>query len=251
MNDTLSYMSEDPVHRVHHQGALTFSLLYAWDENFILPLSHDEVVHGKGSLLGRMPGDEWQRFANLRAYYGYMFAHPGKKLLFMGAEIAPYQEWSHERGVEWHLLEYPVHSGVQTLVRDLNRLHREHPALGHRDTDPAGFAWSSCDDAAASVIAMLRFGRDPLDVVIAVSNFTPVPRHAYRVGVPAAGLWRELLNTDAECYSGSGTGNGGSVETDDLPVGGFDHSLALTVPPLATIYLEHQRNNGGPDDGHA
>jgi 1,4-alpha-glucan branching enzyme len=237
MNDTLSYMGRDPVHRRHHHGQLTFGLLYAWNENFILPLSHDEVVHGKGSLLGRMPGDEWQRFANLRAYYGYMYAHPGKKLLFMGSEIAPYNEWSHERSLDWHLLEYPVHAGVQRLVRDLNRLAREVPALHRGDFTPDGFGWASCDDSAASVIAMLRHEPGAGDTLLAVSNFTPVPREGYRVGVPVAGPWREVLNTDAHDYAGSGIGNLGSVAADGPADGGYGQSLKLTLPPLATIYL--------------
>ncbi len=245
MNDTLAYMSRDPIHRRHHHDALTFGLLYAWNENFVLPLSHDEVVHGKGSLLGRMPGDEWQRFANLRAYYAFMYAFPGKKLLFMGSEIAPYTEWDHDRSLDWHLLEHDVHRGVQSLLRDLNRLHREHPALGRMDFSPEGFAWSSCDNAHDSIVAMLRFGADPGQTVLAVSNFTPVPRADYLLGVPTGGAWREILNTDAVEYAGSGVGNGGFAEAHAVPTAGFDWSLNLVVPPLGTIYLEPETSVEG------
>ncbi len=237
MHDTLRYMKLDPVHRRWHHNELTFSLLYAFSENFVLPLSHDEVVHGKGSLLSRMPGDDWRMFANLRAYYAYMWAHPGKKLLFMGQEFAQRREWSEATQLDWELLSAPAHKGVQTLVRDLNRLHKKYPALHLRDNDPAGFGWLVADDHDQSVIAWARFGDAEDPPIVMVTNFTPEPRRAYTVGLPRAGVWREMLNTDAEVYGGSGMGNFGEVIASDAPLHGQPASAQLTLPPLATLYF--------------
>jgi 1,4-alpha-glucan branching enzyme len=238
MNDTLSYMSRDPVHRRWHHDKLTFGLLYAFAENFILPLSHDEVVHGKGSIIGKMPGDEWQKFANARAYYGFMWAHPGKKLLFMGQEFGQTSEWNFNAGLDWHLLDYTPHRGLQTFVRDLNRLYRSVPALHRRDCEGDGFRWIVVDDAAQSVVAWLRYG-DPGDrPVAAVTNFTPVPRYGYRIGLPSAGRWREILNSDASIYGGSGLGNFGAVMANDQPAHGLPASAAMLLPPLSTVVLE-------------
>ncbi len=209
MHDTLEYFKRDPVYRSHHHGELTFSLMYAFTENFVLPLSHDEVVHGKGSLLDKMPGDRWQKLANLRALYAYMWAHPGKKLLFMGGEFAQQQEWSHDRSLDWHLLDDPGHKGVQSLVGDLNRAYRDEPALWELDGDPAGFAWLELHDAPANVIAFARFSADGERMLVCVCNLSPVPRPGYRVGLPRAGAWREVVNTDAAEYGGSGVGSGG------------------------------------------
>ena len=235
MNDTLSYMSEDPVHRKHHHDKMTFGLVYAFNENFVLPLSHDEVVHGKRSLLGRMPGDEWQRLANLRAYLAGMYAHPGKKLLFMGSELAPYDEWNHDRSLDWHLLQHAPHRGVQALVRELNALYRGTPALYEIDFNDAGFEWISWDDRDNSVFSWLRRGTSG-DFVICVSNMTPVVRHDFRIGVPAGGRYRELLNTDDGRFGGSGVLNG-EVEAARTGMHGRDFSISLTLPPLATIIL--------------
>ncbi|MGH8427416.1 MAG: 1,4-alpha-glucan branching protein GlgB [Gammaproteobacteria bacterium] len=240
MHDTLAYMREDPVHRRWHHNQMTFGLLYAFSENFILPLSHDEVVHGKGSLIGKMPGDDWQKFANLRAYYGFMFGHPGKKLLFMGGEFAQWREWNHDASLDWHLLDYAPHRGVQNLVRDLNRSYREWPALHRRDCEGAGFEWVVADDADQSVFAFLRHGEASDAPVLVISNFTPVPRHAYRIGVPRAGRWREVLNTDAATYGGSNLGNAGGVEATPVAAHGHGQSVSLTLPPLATCFFVHE-----------
>lgn len=237
MNDTLRYMSEDPVNRKHHHDKMTFGIVYAGDENFVLPLSHDEVVHGKRSILGRMPGDDWRRFANLRAYYGFMFAHPGKKLLFMGNEFAQGAEWNHDGQLAWHELEREEHQGVQTLVRDLNRLYVSTPALYEQDFDNRGFDWVDWQSADDSLLAFLRYDSNGR-FVVCVSNFTPVVRYAYRIGVPQAGLYRECINTDAAVYGGSGVGNLGEVMADSTPAHGRPASLALTLPPLATLILE-------------
>ena len=236
MHDTLEYMERDPVHRSHHQGELTFRMIYAFNENFVLPLSHDEVVHGKGSLLSKMPGDEWQQMANLRLLYGYMYSQPGKKLLFMGAEIGQRGEWRHDGALEWELLDYAPHQGVQQWVRDLNALYRGRPELHELDCEPAGFEWIDASDAANSVLSYLRIDRDRRPVCVVV-NFTPVPRRNYRVGVPATGYWRELLNSDSPAYGGSGQGNLGGVEA--MPVGwhGRQYSLNLTLPPLGVLFL--------------
>jgi 1,4-alpha-glucan branching enzyme len=240
MHDTLGYFGKEPIHRRWHHNALTFGLLYAFSENFILPLSHDEVVHGKGSLLGKMPGDRWQRFANLRAYYGFMFGHPGKKLLFMGAEIAQEREWNHAQSLDWHLLADGMYAGVQRLVRDLNQAYREIAALHERDCEPSGFEWIVADDDQQSVLVFLRRGRDDARPALVACNFTPVPRYGYRVGVPLPGFWRERLNTDAGIYGGADIGNGGGVSSLPEPSHGRPHSLNLTLPPLGTLMLERQ-----------
>jgi 1,4-alpha-glucan branching enzyme len=237
MNDTLAYFRRDPVHRRFHQSQIRFSLWYAWNENFVLPLSHDEVVHAKGSLVRKMPGDDWQRFANLRLLYGYMWGHPGKKLLFMGGELAQWREWNHDSSLDWHLLDQPGNRGVQAWVRDLNRLLASMPALHTVDFASEGFAWISHTDDANSVIAFVRYPRADGAPVLVVCNFTPVPREAYRLGVPRAGRWRELLNSDSALYGGSGRGNLGVVATDAIAAHGHEQSLALTLPPLAVVYL--------------
>jgi len=242
MHDTLAYMARDPIHRSHHQGELSFGLVYAFNENFVLPLSHDEVVHGKGSLINKMPGDGWQQFANLRAYYGFMWGHPGKKLLFMGGEFAQRREWNHDHSLDWHLLEAgadPGHAGVQALVRDLNHLQRSLPALHQRDFSPDGFEWISHDDTAHSVLAWVRHGDEGARPVLVVCNLTPAVRHAYRVGVPRAGTWVERLNTDSAHYGGSNVGQPlGAVPSQAITAHGRAQSVSLTLPPLATVYLE-------------
>jgi 1,4-alpha-glucan branching enzyme len=239
MHDLLGYMSREPVHRKHHQSQLSFGLVYAFHENFALPLSHDEVVHGKGSLYQRMPGDAWQKAANLRAFYGLMYGHPGKKLLFMGGEFGQTREWSHDRSLDWHLLAAgPFHLGLQRLVRDLNGVYRRERALHEVDFEPAGFEWVDCNDWQSSVVAFLRRGRDSGDVVLVVSNFTPVVRSDYRVGVPRPGRWRELVNTDADAYGGSGQGNAGGVWAEPKAWHGRPHSLLLTLPPLSSVILK-------------
>ncbi|WP_207388270.1 1,4-alpha-glucan branching protein GlgB [Lichenihabitans psoromatis] len=238
MHDTLEYISTDPVHRQWHHDQLTFGLLYGFSENFILPLSHDEVVHGKKSILSKMPGDEWQRFANARAYYGFMWAHPGKKLLFMGQEFGQTQEWKESQSLDWHLLQYPFHAGLKALVRDLNRVYGDTPSLYARDCEPEGFRWIVADDRQQSVLAWLRTGNPGDAPVAAVSNFTPVPRSAYRIGLPMAGHWREIMNTDATVYGGSGTGNLGGVVATEVPAHGLPASAEIYLPPLATVYFE-------------
>ncbi len=237
MHDTLGYFRQDPIHRKHHQNSLTFGLLYAFSENFVLPLSHDEVVHGKGSLIRQMAGDRWQKFANLRAYFGFMWTHPGKKLLFMGCEFAQDREWNHDRSLDWHLLDDEPHRGMQTLVADLNRLYRGNPALHRYDCEPRGFEWIDADDAEQSVLVYLRKGDEGDPPVLVACNLTPVVRSDYRVGVPEGGAWREILNTDAEAYGGSNVGNGGHLNAEDVPWHGREASLRLTLPPLATIVL--------------
>ncbi|MCB0325619.1 MAG: alpha amylase C-terminal domain-containing protein, partial [Bdellovibrionales bacterium] len=236
-NDVLSYMSKAPIHRSFHHNNLTFGLLYAFHENFILPLSHDEVVHGKGSLIGKMPGDDWQKFANLRLLFGYMYGHPGKKLLFMGAELAQWGEWNADASLDWHLLEYPQHRGIWQWLRDLNQMLQAEPALYERDFEHEGFRWVDCFDAAASVVSFLRFGAEDSPPVLCVCNFTPVPRTDYRIGVPLDGYWEELLNSDATVYGGSGLGNMGGVLADDTPAHDLPFSLSLTLPPLATVFF--------------
>ena len=237
MHDTLHYMQTDPLYRSHHYNELTFGLIYAFSENFVLPLSHDEVVYGKGSLIQKMPGDEWQRFANLRAYYGFMWAHPGKKLIFMGCEIAQWKEWNHDSEIDWDLLDQLRHRGIQALVRDLNRLYLHQTALHQRDSVSTGFRWVIGDDIANSVFAFLRYGNDDGQMVLVVCNMTPVPRFAYAVGVPRPGIWRELLNTDADVYGGSNMGNGGEAVTADVPMHGEAQALFLTLPPLSAVFL--------------
>jgi len=236
MHDTLKYFQQDPVHRKYHHSRLTFSLWYAFTENFVLPLSHDEVVHGKGSLIGRMPGDEWQQFASLRLLFGYMWTHPGKKLLFMGGEFGQRREWQHEESLEWHVLGYPLHAGVQRWVRDLNHLYRRTPALYELDFSDAGFSWIDCDDADESVISFLRRDRSG-GVAVVACNFTPVPRERYRIGVPHGGRWHERLNSDAADYGGSGQGNLGALDAAQLPSHGHGFSLHLRLPPLAVVVL--------------
>jgi 1,4-alpha-glucan branching enzyme len=237
MHDTLHYMECDPVYRRYHHNELTFGLIYAFSENFVLPLSHDEVVYGKGSLIQKMPGDEWQRFANLRAYFGFMWAHPGKKLLFMGGEIAQWQEWNHDSAIDWDLLDQPRHRGIQTLVRDLNALYRRQNALHQRDSVSTGFRWVIGDDAANSVFAFLRHGNPDGRMVLVVCNMTPVPRVGYGIGVPQPGYWREVLNTDAALYGGSNMGNAGGVDSVPAHLHGEAQALFLTLPPLSTVFL--------------
>ena len=237
VHDALEYFRKDPVHRRYHHKNLTFRMLYAFHENFVLPLSHDESVYGKGSLLEKMAGDDWQKFANLRALYGYMYAQPGKKLLFMGGEFAQRREWAHDSSLDWDLLDYPAHVGVQRWVRDLNQLYREEPALHERDCDPAGFEWIDCDDVESSVVSLLRKGQSTANLVVAVCNFTPVPRGGYRLGVPRGGFWREALNSDAVEYSGSGVGNLGGLEAEPTAHHGRPCSLVLTLPPLSVMFF--------------
>jgi 1,4-alpha-glucan branching enzyme len=243
MHDTLLYLSKDPVHRKYHHNTLTFSLLYAFRENFILPFSHDEVVHGKGSMIGKMPGDDWQKFANLRLLYGYMYLHPGKKLLFMGGEFGQWAEWNHEASLEWHLLQYDPHQGLQRWVRDLNTFLRGERALFEQDFEPAGFVWIDCHDSQQSVLSFLRQGRDPGDVVVCACNFTPVPRHNYRLGVPLGGWWKEALNSDAPLYGGSGQGNMEGVPASHVASHGHYHSLNITLPPLGIVVF-HPADEG-------
>jgi 1,4-alpha-glucan branching enzyme len=237
MHDTLAYFSQDPIHRKYHHDKLTFRMIYAFHENFILPLSHDEVVYGKGSLLGKMPGDEWQRFANLRSLFGYMCAQPGKKLLFMGGEIAQGSEWQHDQSLDWLALNDPRHAGMQRWVKDLTWFYRNEPALHELDCDPAGFEWIDCRDAESSVVILLRKNRRQDRFVLVACNFTPVPRLNYRIGAPVGGMWRESLNSDAKDYGGSGIGNMGEVEAAPVPCHGQRFSLPLILPPLATVFL--------------
>jgi 1,4-alpha-glucan branching enzyme len=238
MHDTLDYLKRDPVHRKHYQDRLTFRMMYAWTENFLLPLSHDEVVHGKGSLVGKMPGDLWQRFANLRLLLGALFTQPGKKLLFMGGEFGQWAEWSHESSLDWHLLDQPTHQGVQRLVRDLNLLHRQEPALHQGDFDPAGFEWVDFRDRSQSTISFLRRAQSTEEPVLAVFNFTPVPRYHYRVGVPWGGFWKELFSSDQKAYGGSGLGNEPGRMAEAIPCHGRPHSVSLLLPPLGFILLK-------------
>ncbi|MGH7764226.1 MAG: 1,4-alpha-glucan branching protein GlgB [Candidatus Dormibacteraceae bacterium] len=238
MHDMLAYMSQEPVHRKFHQQELTFRMLYAFTENFMLPLSHDEVVHGKGSLIAKMPGDDWQKFANLRLLYGYMYAQPGKKLIFMGGEFGQWHEWDHEQSLDWHLLDQPMHGGLRLWVGDLNRILREEKALHELDFEPAGFSWIDVTDADQSVLSLVRRGRQASDILVAIFNFTPVPRHNYQIGVPQAGHWRELVNSDAPLYGGSGQGNFGGVDAAPVAMHGHRHSLTLTLPPLAALFLK-------------
>jgi 1,4-alpha-glucan branching enzyme len=237
MHDVLHYFALDPVHRKYHHDEITFSLVYAFSENYVLPLSHDEVVHGKGSLLAKMRGNRSEKFANLRTLYGFMFAHPGKKLLFMGDEFAQESEWSHERSLDWHLTETPAHRGIQLLVRDLNRIYRETPALHALDCDPLGFEWIESHDRDRSVLAFLRYGPAKAEGVLVVCNFTPLERRDYRVGVPRLGHYAELLNTDSLHYGGGNKGNLGGIEAEELPEHGRAASIVVTLPPLSTLYF--------------
>ena len=234
-------MSKDPIHRRFHHHVLTFRGLYAFTENFLLPLSHDEVVHGKGSLLGKMPGDLWQKYANLRLLFGYMWAQSGKKLLFMGGEFGQWPEWNHDASVEWDVLQYPDHAGVLKWVEDLNRTLRAEPALHMLDTDPRGFEWVDANDGDNSALTFLRKTENPDDTILVALNFTPVPRENYRVGVPQCGYWRELLNSDGEIYGGSDMGNGGGCNSEPIPWHNQSCSVDLILPPLAALYLKRQR----------
>ena len=238
MHDTLKYMSQDPIHRKYHHDQLTFSIWYAFFENFVLPLSHDEVVYGKGALIGKMPGDPWRQFANLRLLYGYMWGHPGKKLLFMGGEFGQRREWAHEESLEWHVLQYPEHEGLRRWVADLNRLYRAEPALYQLDFEQSGFEWVDCKDSEQSVLTFLRRPRGRGAPVLVVCNFTPVPRTNYIVGVPNGGYWREIANSDATLYGGSGVGNFGGIEAAPVAAHGRFHSLALTLPPLSVLMFK-------------
>jgi 1,4-alpha-glucan branching enzyme len=236
MHDTLEYFTKDPVHRRYHHDDLTFGMLYAFTENFILPLSHDEVVHGKGSLLDKMPGDRWQKAANLRALLAWMWAHPGKQLLFMGGEIAQSEEWSHHKSIDWHLLQYREHRGVQDLVRFLNDEYRRRPALWERDFTPDGFRWIDASDVDANVYSFLRFSADGRPMAC-MANLSPVARSGYRIALPSRGTWRQVLNTDAVAFGGSGVAEGQSVEAEEVPWTGLPHSAELTLPPLAVLWL--------------
>ena len=237
MHDTLHYMEEQPIYRRYHHGEILFGLIYAFSERFVLPLSHDEVVYGKGSLIRKMPGDDWQKFANLRAYFGFMWSYPGKKLLFMGGEIAQWREWNHDAGLDWHLLDDPLHRGVQSVVRDLNHAYRELPALHAKDTESDGFRWVVLDDTDQSVFAYLRLAGEGEKTALVICNFTPLPRHGYRIGVPAMGSWQERINTDAERYGGSNVGNYGGSAAENLASHGQPASIVLTLPPLATLIM--------------
>ena len=238
MHDLLAYMGKDPIHRKYHHNNLTFGLLYAWHENFILPLSHDEVVHGKGSLHGKMPGDDWQKFANLRVFYTFMYGHPGKKLLFMGGEFGQTREWNHDASLDWHLLEMgPYHRGLQRLVQDLNALYRSQPTLYQIDFERSGFQWIDCNDWEGSVVSFLRRAKDPEDFLIFAYNFTPVVRHGYRIGVPREGVYREILNTDSHVYGGGDITNGEGIHAEAVPQHGYAQSISLALPPLGAVVL--------------
>ncbi|HYC88225.1 MAG TPA: 1,4-alpha-glucan branching protein GlgB [Thermoanaerobaculia bacterium] len=241
MHDTLNYFQKDPVHRKFHHNGLTFRMMYAFTENFVLPLSHDEVVHGKGSLLGKMRGDEWQRFANLRLLYAHMYANPGKKLLFMGADIGQYREWNHDAGLDWHLLEYPFHAGVNRWLEDLNKAYRDIPAMHELDMSPEGFEWIDCCDTENSIVSMTRHAKtEGASDVVVVMNYTPLERHNYQIGVPRNGHWREVLNSDATLYGGSGQGNMGGVDASPIPLHGRRWSVTLTLPPLGAVFLMNE-----------
>jgi len=238
MHDTLKYFSKDPIYRKYHHNQLTFSIWYAFSENFLLPFSHDEVVHGKRSLLSKMPGDDWQKFANLRALFGYMYTHPGKKLLFMGGEFGQWQEWYHEESLHWHLLKYLPHQGIQRWIRDLNHFYRNEPALYELDFEPEGFEWIDFSNWEESIISFVRRGKSTKDIVLVVCNFTPVPKYNYRLGVPESGFWKEALNSDAQEYGGSGHGNLGGAEAVAIPWHGKNYSLSLTLPPLGILIFK-------------
>jgi 1,4-alpha-glucan branching enzyme len=240
MHDMLAYMHEDPVHRRWHHGQITFSMLYAFTENFILPFSHDEVVHGKGSMINKMPGDVWQKHANLRALYGYMYSHPGKKLMFMGCEFGQWREWNHDSSLDWHLLQDRMHDGLRRWIQDLNHTYQHEHSLHEVDFEGSGFSWIDCNDNENSIISMFRRARDPHDFTVQVANFTPVPRPGYRIGVPEPGYYREVLNSDSEMYGGSDMGNGGGVQSDPIPMHGFQQSIGLVVPPLGFLMLKKQ-----------
>lgn len=238
MHDTLVYMSKEPIHRKHHHNQLTFGMMYAFTENFVLPFSHDEVVHGKGSMVNKMPGDDWQKFANLRALYGYMFGYPGKKLLFMGCEIGQRKEWNHEASLDWHLLEDPKHRGIQDVLKELLKIYRKEPALYEKDFDYTGYEWIDFHDWQNSIISFARKGEDPDDMVVVVCNLTPVVRSDYKIGVPLAGAWKEIINTDDAKYGGSGVLNSGPLESIPMKLHGREQAVSLTLPPLGTLYLK-------------
>jgi 1,4-alpha-glucan branching enzyme len=240
MHDTLAYMSQEPVYRSYHHNKLTFRMLYAFHENYVLPLSHDEVVHGKGSLLGKMPGDEWQKFANLRLLFGYMYAQPAKKLIFMGGEIGQWREWAHDHSLDWHLLENPLNKGLQRWLEDLNQFYRRNPAMHEKDFSHEGFGWIDCNDVHQSTLSLIRHGSASEDDIIVVCNFTPVPRHNYRVGVALEGAWKECLNSDARDYGGSNQGNLGSLEAVPVPAHGHPFSLTLVLPPLGIVFFRKE-----------
>lgn len=240
MHDTLSYISRYPIHRKYHHNLLTFRMLYAFFENFVLSLSHDEVVHGKGSLIGKMPGDDWQKFANLRLLYGYMYGQPGKKLLFMGGEFGQRSEWHHDEGLEWHLLAYPLHAGLQRWVQDLNRIYRSEPSLHEIDFHPDGFEWIDCNDSQQNVISLMRRARSGDDIILVAFNFSPTPRAGYRIGVPRDGFWKEVLNSDSPIYGGSGMGNLGGLYAESVPTHGRPFSLNLNLPPLAAVFFKNE-----------
>lgn len=244
MHDTLQYLKHDPVHRVYHHNEITFSILYAWSENFLLPLSHDEVVHGKGALVNKFPGDRWQKLATLRALYGFMWSHPGKKLLFMGGEFAQNDEWQESKSLDWHLLQYPEHHQIQTLIRDLNRNYRKNGALWEKDTSPSGFKWLIDDDASGNIIAFSRHG-DAGEALISVTNFSPVVQEQFNLPLPSSGTWQEILNTDATQYGGSGVVNE-IVLAEDKPLRNQPHSALIKLPPLGTLWLarsDHKKGN--------
>jgi 1,4-alpha-glucan branching enzyme len=240
MHDTLSYISHEPVHRQYHHNDMTFSMMYAYSENYVLPLSHDEVVHGKGSLLNKIPGDRWQKMATLRALYAFMWAHPGKQLLFMGQEFAQGAEWSESRSLDWWVLDDPGHRGVARLIHDLNTVYRDTPALWSRDTSEDGFSWIDANDASGNAFSWLRFGDDG-SVIACIANFASIPHEGYRLGLPFAGEWDEIINTDADVYFGSGVGNFGRVQATDEPWHGQPASVTLRVPPLGAIWLRYVR----------
>lgn len=240
MHDTIDYFSQDPINRKYHHNQLTFSIWYAFSENFVLPLSHDEVVYGKGSLIRKMPGDDWQKFANLRSLFGYMYGHPGKKLLFMGGEFGQWNEWYHEGSLDWHLLDYPTHLGVQAWVRDLNRFYRSEPALYERDFSIDGFEWIDFRDSENSIISFIRKGKNSDNLILVVCNFTPIPRYNYRVGVPRGGFWKEVLNSDARIYGGGGHGNLGGIEATPIPSYRRYYSLSLILPPLSVLFFKSE-----------
>ena len=255
MHDTLGYLSQDPIYRQYHHNEITFSLIYAFSENFVLPLSHDEVVHGKGSLLAKMPGDEWRQFANLRSLLAYMWAHPGKQLLFMGSECGQGNEWSADNGLDWWVLDFEVHQGVQKLSRDLNAIYRRMPALWQLDTSPEGFSWIDSNDAPGNTLSFLRFAAAPgpagasAQMIACVANFSATPHLDYKVGLPQAGRWREVLNTDAAVYGGSGVGNLGGIEALPEPWHGRPASATITLPPLGVLWLTPETSeDGGPED---
>lgn len=240
MHDTLEYFSKDPIYRKYDHNKLTFSIWYAFSENFVLPLSHDEVVHLKKSLIGKMPGDEWQRFANLRLLLGYMYGHPGKKLLFMGGEFAQWSEWNHDASLDWHLLQHPFHRGVQQWVKDLNHFYSNEPALYEMDFEAGGFEWIDFHDWEESIISFIRKGKKTDEIILIVCNFTPVPRYNYIVGVPRGGFWKEVLNSDASLYGGNGQGNYGSAEAEMIAAQNRPYSLLLTLPPLGVLFLKSE-----------